>query len=132
MASSSLLSPLIGGCYGTGLGAGRSPNSNTRLRYDWAVANFPGGSAFAMAKDIAEGYVLVTERTYQRFEPAQLDQLAFEMERAQRDIRSDPSPLDDMPTIQQRNRKLLRLTGAISMLRSVQARSRSRQVRKKD
>jgi len=85
-----------------------------------------------MAKDIAEGYVLVTERTYQRFEPAQLDQLAFEMERAQRDIRSDPSALDDMPTIQQRNRKLLRLTGAISMLRSVQARSRSRQTRKKD
>ncbi len=96
------------------------------------MANFPGGSAFAMAKDIAEGYVLVTERTFLRFEPVQLDQLAFEMERAQRDIRSDPSPLDDMPTIQQRNRKLQRLTQAISMLRSVQARTRSQQVRKKN
>lgn len=83
-----------------------------------------------MAKDIAEGYVMVTERTYQRFESAQLDQLAFEMERALRDIRSDLSALDDMPTIQQRNRKLQRLTQALSMLRSGQARSRSRLVRK--
>ncbi len=106
-------------------------NSNTRLRYDRPVANFSGGSAFAMAKDIAEGYLLVTERTYQRFEPAQLDQLAFEMERAQRDIRSDLSAQDDMATIQQRNRRLQRLTQAISMLRGVMSRSRSRLSRTK-
>ena len=95
------------------------------------MANFPGGSAYAMAKDIADGYLLVTERTYQRFEPAQLDQLAFEMERAQRDIRGDLSATDDMATIQQRNRKLQRLTQAISMLRGVLARVRSRQLRTK-
>lgn len=107
-------------------------NSNTRLRYDRAVANFSGGSAFAMAKDIAEGFLLVTERTYQRFEPAQLEQLAFELERAQRDIRSALSATDDVAAIQQRNRKLQRLTQAISMLRGVQVRTRSRLVRKKD
>ena len=106
-------------------------NSNTRLRYDRAVANFPGRSAFAMAKDIAEGYLLATERTFQRFEPAQLDQLAFEMERAQRDIRSDLSAQDDMATIQQRNRKLQRLTQGLSMLRGVLTRARSRQLRTK-
>ncbi len=108
-----------------------SRNTNTQLRYDRAVANFPGGSAYAMAKDIADGYLLVTERTYQRFEPAQLDQLAFEMERSQREIRSDLSATDDMATIQQRNRKLQRLTQAISMLRGVLARVRSRQLRTK-
>ena len=107
-------------------------NTNTWLRYDRAVANFSGGSAFAMAKDIAEGFLLVTERTYQRFEPAQLDQLAFELERAQRDIRSALSATDDVAAIQQRNRKLQRLTQAISMLRGVQLRTRSRLVRKKD
>lgn len=106
-------------------------NTNTRLRYDRPVANFPGGSAFAMAKDIADGYLLVTERTFQRFEPAQLDQLTFEMERAQRDIRSDLSAQDDMTAIQQRNRKLQRLTQAISMLRGVLTRMRSRQLRSK-
>jgi len=106
-------------------------DTNTQLRYDQGVANFPGGSAFAMAKDIAEGYVLVTERTYQRFEPLQLDQLAFEMERALRDIRSDLSAQDDMATIQLRNRKLQRLTQGLSMLRSTQMRSRSRVARNK-
>lgn len=85
-----------------------------------------------MAKDIADGYLMVTERTYQRFEPAQLDQLAFELERAQRDIRGVLSANDDMATVQQRNRKLQRLTQAIAMLRGVQARTKSRLVRKKD
>lgn len=106
-------------------------NTNTRLRYDRSVANFPGGSAFAMAKDIAEGYILVTERTFTRFETAQLDQLAFEMERGQRDIRSELSALDDIGTIQQRNRKLQRLTQALSMLRGVLMRMRSRLLRTK-
>ena len=85
-----------------------------------------------MAKDIADGYLMVTERTYQRFESAQLDQLAFELERSQRDIRGVLSATDDMATIQQRNRKLQRLTQAIAMLRGVQARTKSRLVRKKD
>lgn len=83
-----------------------------------------------MAKDIADGFLMVTERTYQRFEPAQLDQLAFELERAQRDIRGVLSATDDMATVQQRNRKLQRLTQAIAMLRGVQARTKSRLVRK--
>ena len=84
-----------------------------------------------MAKDIAEGYLLVTERTYQRFEPAQLEQLAFELERAQRDIRGVLSATDDVATIQQRNRKLQRLTQAIVMLRGAITRSRSRLLRNK-
>lgn len=88
------------------------------------VGNFSGGSAYAMAKDIAEGYVLVTERTYSRLLPAEMNQLAFEMDRATRDIRGDQPPLDDIMALKQRNRKLQRLTGAMSILRSVQARRR--------
>jgi hypothetical protein len=110
----------IGGRNRAGSGTGRVRGIVTRgfaMIGPWPTS--PGGSAFAMAKDIADGYLLVTERTYQRFEPAQLDQLAFEMERAQRDIRSDLSAQDDMATIQQRNRRLQRLTQAISMLRGV-------------
>ena len=84
-----------------------------------------------MAKDIAEGYLMVTERTYMRFEPAQLDQLAFELERAQRDIRSEVSATDDLPTVQQRNRKLQRMTQAIVMLRGVLTRMRSSRLRTK-
>jgi hypothetical protein len=32
------------------------------------MASYLGGSAWAMAKDISEGYILVTERTFVRFE----------------------------------------------------------------
>ena len=84
------------------------------------MGNFPGGSAYAMAKDIAEGFLLVTERTYFRLQPGELDQLAFEMDRATRDIRADQPAIDDLPAVKTRNRKLQRLTGAMSMLRSVQ------------
>ena len=93
------------------------------------MGSFPGGSAFAMAKDIADGYLMVTERTFMRFDAAQLDQLAFELERAQRDIRSEVSATDDMQTVQQRNRKLQRMTQALVMLRGVLTRMRSKQLR---
>jgi hypothetical protein len=77
-----------------------------------------------MAKDIAEGYLLVTERTYNRLLPAELDQLAFEMDRAMREIRSDQPPLDDIMALKVRNRKLQRLTSAVTILRNAQARRR--------
>lgn len=84
-----------------------------------------------MAKDVGDGYLLVTERTFLRFEPAQLEQLAFEIERSQRDIRGEQVALDDLPAIQQRNRKLQRLTQALAMLRGVLMRRRSRLARSK-
>ncbi|HSM50172.1 MAG TPA: hypothetical protein VLA75_02085 [Thermoanaerobaculia bacterium] len=88
------------------------------------MASFPGGSAWAMAKDIAEGYVLCTERTFQRFAAGELDQLAFEIDRMQRDVRGNQPALDDLPALQVRNRKLQRLSGAIAMLRAYQQRAR--------
>lgn len=96
------------------------------------MASFPGGSAFAMARDIGGGYVLVTERTYQRFSVEELDQLAFELDRSLRETRGDQPPLEDLAAIQLRNRKLQRLTGALTMLRGYQQRVRSRSPRPAD
>jgi hypothetical protein len=93
------------------------------------MGNFPGGSAYAMAKDIAEGYLLVTERTFQRLLVPDLDQLAFEIDRAMRDIRSEQPSLDDIMALKARNRKLQRLTSGLTILRNVQARRRPRGVR---
>jgi hypothetical protein len=75
-----------------------------------------------MAKDVAEGYVLITERTFHRFDAGQLDQLGFELERALRDQRGEPVDAEDPQAVQQKNRKLSRLTGAITMLRGHQQR----------
>jgi len=63
----------------------------------------PGGSAYAMSRDIAEGYTLVTERTFKTLTPAELDKLVFEMDRHLRELRGDQPPLDDIPAIQVRS-----------------------------
>lgn len=88
------------------------------------MGGFPGGSAWAMAKDIADGYLMCTEKTFARLQAAEVEQLGFEIDRALRDVRGNQPSLDDMPAIQQRNRKIQRLTGAFTMLRSFQSRRR--------
>jgi hypothetical protein len=85
-----------------------------------AVASFPGGSAYAMVRDIAEGYFLVTERTFARFDRGDLGQIQFEIDRYMREVRGDQPPLDDMSAIQKRNRKIQRLNTALMVLRSYQ------------
>ncbi len=85
---------------------------------------FMGGSAWAMAQQIAEGFILVSERTYKRLERVELEKLAFEMEKLQREVRGGQVGQDDIVAIQLKSRKLSRLTGAIQQLRSYQLRLR--------
>jgi hypothetical protein len=88
------------------------------------MGNFMGGSAWAMAQQIAEGFILVNERTYKRLERGELDKLAFEMDKLLRETRGEQVPLDDIPAIQQKNRKSSRLMGALNQLRMFQVRSK--------
>lgn len=89
-----------------------------------AMGNFMGGSAWAMAQQIGDGFILVSERTYKRLERVELEKLAFEMDKLLREVRSEQPSLDDITAIQQKNRKVTRLAGAISQLRSYQMRLR--------
>jgi hypothetical protein len=77
----------------------------------------PGGSAFGYARDIAEGYQVVTERSFKGLTRPELDQLAFEIDRGLRDIRAEQVPVDDLPMIKAKNRKIQRLNGALMMMR---------------
>jgi hypothetical protein len=79
---------------------------------------FPGGSAYAMARDVGEGYLLVTERTFKTMSRSDLDQIVFEMDRYLRELRGDQPPLDDLPAVQLRQRKIQRVNSALSMVRS--------------
>lgn len=88
------------------------------------MGNFMGGSAWAMAQQIGEGFILVSERTYKRLERVELEKLAFEMDKLLREVRAEQPSLEDIPALQQKNRKVSRLTGAISQLRSYQMRLR--------
>jgi len=89
------------------------------------VANFPGGSAYAMVRDIAAGHYLVTERSFGRLDPPDLDKLRFELDRHLREIRGDQPAIDDVPAVRDRNQRIQRLNTALTILRSYRTRRRT-------
>jgi hypothetical protein len=80
------------------------------------MANFMGGSAYAMSHDIAEGMILVNTNTFKKFTPAELKQLAFELDRVQKEARAEQPAADDTQAIQKRGRKLGRITTAMQII----------------
>lgn len=88
------------------------------------MGSFPGGSAWAMARDVGDGYILVNERTFVRMSSPDLDKLGFEMERKLREIRGSQPDQNDTQALQQRNRKLQRLAQARMMLTAFRRKSR--------
>jgi hypothetical protein len=86
---------------------------------------FSGGSAYSMARDIAEGYTSVNERTFKNFVRADLEQLTFELDRHLRELRGEIPAQDDTPALQQRNRRIQRLNTAIVVLRSYRQKSKN-------
>jgi hypothetical protein len=84
----------------------------------------PGGSAFSFARDIGEGYQTVTERSFKGLSKPEMDTLAFELDRALRDVRGEQAPLEDLVAIQARSRKIQRLNGALMMLRTFRQKAR--------
>ena len=61
------------------------------------MGNFIGGSAYAMSQQVADGYLLVTERTFLRLGPGELNKLDFEIAKLLREIRGSQPALDDIP-----------------------------------
>ncbi len=83
-----------------------------------------GGSAFAMAKQMKEGYILVTERTFKMMSRVDLDKLAFEIDKQLRGVRGDQPSLDDLDAIKVRHRRMQRLNSGLNILRSFRKRHR--------
>ncbi len=86
------------------------------------MGNFIGGSAFAMSRDIAEGLILVNANSFKKFTQGELKQLLFELDRVQKEARSEQVPQEDTQAIQKRGRKLSRITTAINIINSVSVR----------
>jgi hypothetical protein len=78
-----------------------------------------------MARDIAEGYTNVTERSLRSLTRVDLDQLTFELDRHLRARRGYPAARDDIPAIQLRNRKIQRINTAVMIVRSYRAKART-------
>jgi hypothetical protein len=88
------------------------------------MSAFPGGSAFAMVNQVADGFMLVTERTFKRMDRPDLDKLGFEIEKLLREIRGNQPDLEDIPEIQKRARRVQRLNTCRMMLRAYRVKKR--------
>jgi hypothetical protein len=80
------------------------------------MANFMGGSAPAMASQIAEGFILLSTATLKGYLPTELQALRQELEKALRDARALVPPQDDALQQQARNRKIARLSSAVQVV----------------
>ncbi len=88
------------------------------------MSPFMGGSAPAMAGQIADGYTLVSAVQLKRLADPELDLLHVELEKMLRDIRSVVVALDDIPAIQARQRRMTRLTGALQQIQMTRSKRR--------
>lgn len=88
------------------------------------MSSFIGGSAFAMARDIGEGYVNVTERTFKAMSDADINKLVFEIERLLRDLRGSQLATDEIDVVKARNRKIQRLRSTVMISRNYRQRHR--------
>jgi hypothetical protein len=80
------------------------------------MSSFIGGSAFGMASQIAEGYLLLNHTHLKKLNKGELASLQHEIGRVLTEARGNQPPLDDVQAQQQRNRKISRLTGAQTMI----------------
>jgi hypothetical protein len=84
------------------------------------MANFMGGSAPAMASQVAEGFILLSANTLRGFAPGELVLLRTELEKLQREARAVVPPQDDALANQARNRRIARISSAIQVVNARQ------------
>ncbi len=80
------------------------------------MGNFSGGSAYGMAGQICEGYVVVNPVNLKRMSRAELGQLQFELQKVLKELRGEQPDLNDTQTLQIRNRKLSRVRQALLVI----------------
>ena len=88
------------------------------------MGGFMGGSAWTMARDISEGFVNVTDRTYRSVSDTQLAQLRHEIERLLRELRGSASSGEEQSALQARQRRIQRLNSALTVMRGYLERRR--------
>lgn len=77
-----------------------------------------------MARDIGNGFILLTERSLARFNAAQIDRLIFEVEKQLRGIRGNQPDLEDIAALRGRNQRIQRLTSSRQVLQAARRRKR--------
>lgn len=76
----------------------------------------------AMVKDIAEGYIIISEHTFKKFDMGELQVFMAELEKYTREVRGTAAPPNDIDAVQRRNRKLQRLYQTQQIVNNVRMR----------
>ncbi len=81
------------------------------------MGSFIGGSAPAMARQVCDGFTLLSQATLKRLDLGQMRTLEFEIDKRLRETRSELVSVEDQVALTKRNRRLSRIEGAIRVLR---------------
>jgi hypothetical protein len=81
------------------------------------MGHFMGGSAFAMARDVAEGLILLNDSQLKKFASSELQQLLFELDKLVKDARGEAVDQEDVQAIQKKNRRISRIVSAVSIIK---------------
>jgi hypothetical protein len=88
------------------------------------MSAFLGGSAYAMVRDIADGYIIATELTFKKFRTEDFTAFAFETDKLLREVRGTIVPAGEVEATQKRQRRMQRLQQALTIANNVRARQR--------
>ena len=81
------------------------------------MGTYVGGSAPSMARQVCDGFTLLSPVILKRLSLDQMTKLEFELDKRIRETRGEPMDLDDQPALQARNRRLSRIESAMRVLR---------------
>lgn len=85
---------------------------------------FLGGSAYNMVRELADGFIIVSERTFKIYKAQDLTDFQMEAEKYLREIRSNQVAVTDIEATQKRQRRLQRLQQSITIVNAVRSRKR--------
>jgi len=79
---------------------------------------FMGGSAYAMANSLMDGYILPSPVNLKRLSVEELRELCFEVEKLLRDLRGQVPDQSDQQALMKRNQKLMKLQSSQNAISS--------------
>ncbi len=82
------------------------------------MANWMGGSAPAMANQVADGFILLSASNLRGFLPSDLTLFRLELEKVLRTTRAEVPPADDALANAARNRKISRISSALQVVQN--------------
>ncbi|HXM77518.1 MAG TPA: hypothetical protein VN971_12120 [Thermoanaerobaculia bacterium] len=101
-----------------------SPIPGFRYTLARTMSVFLGGSAYNMVRELADGFIIVTERTFKQYKPQDLTDFQMEADKLLREVRGAQLPVTDLEGTQKRQRRMQRLQQAITIINAVRSRNR--------